>query len=87
MQLKNRLRRLNTELKRNFNQRSRFLKNVLIFEKKGGGAYFFGVCMVGCMGRISHTNLKNRTCTKAVFSGTKSPPIMDQGKVRISALS
>ena len=37
-----------------------------IFEKsshlreKGGVLIFFRVCMVGCMGRISHTNLKIR---------------------------
>ena len=37
-----------------------------IFEKcshlreKGGVQIFSRVCMVGCMGRISHTNLKNR---------------------------
>ena len=37
-----------------------------IFEKcshlreKGGVLIFSRVCMVGCMGRISHTNLKNR---------------------------
>jgi hypothetical protein len=31
--------------------------NVLLFEKKGG-ADFSRVCMAGCMGRISHTNLK-----------------------------
>jgi hypothetical protein len=36
------------------------LKNVFIFEKKGGVLIFFRVCMVGCMGRISYTNLKNR---------------------------
>jgi hypothetical protein len=41
-------------------QRGRFLKKVLIFEKKGGCRFFFRVCMVGCMGRISHTNLKIR---------------------------
>ena len=43
MQLKNRQRWLNAELQWNFNQRGRFLKNVLIFEKKGGCWPKFGL--------------------------------------------
>jgi hypothetical protein len=43
-----------------WNQCGRFLKNVLISEKKVRCRFFSRVCMVGCMGRISHTNLKNR---------------------------
>jgi hypothetical protein len=44
------------------------LKNVLIFEKKGRYRFVSRVCMVGCMGRISHTNLKNCRIYPRVFS-------------------
>jgi hypothetical protein len=37
--------------------------------EKGGVMIFFRVCMVGCMCRISHTNLKNRM----VISGIATP--------------
>jgi hypothetical protein len=42
-----------------FVPRRPIFENVLLFEKKGV-RIFPRVCMAGCMGRISHTHLKNR---------------------------
>ena len=46
-----------------FVPRRPIFENVLLFEKKGGADFSrvcIEVCMAGCMGRISHTNLKIR---------------------------
>ena len=69
---KNRLAWLHQKLQYKCNHGGRFLKNVLIFEKKGGCWFFSRVCMVGCMGRISHTNLKNRMVVSRIANLEKS---------------
>ena len=58
-----------------------------IFEKsshlreKGGVLIFFRVCMVGCMGRISHTNLKIRMVISGIATSKNHIELLVPGQI------
>ncbi len=58
-----------------------------IFEKcshlreKGGVLIFFRVCMVGCMGRISHTNLKIRMVISEIATSKNHIELLVPGQI------
>ena len=57
-----------------------------IFEKcshlrEKGGADFSRVCMVGCMGRIYHTNLKNRTAISRIATSKNHTELLVPGQI------
>ena len=64
-----------------YNHGGRFLKKVLIFEKKGGCWFFPRVCMVGCMGRISHTNLKIRMVISRIATSKNHIELLVPGQI------
>ena len=58
-----------------------------IFEKsshlreKGGVLIFSRVCMVGCIGRISHTNLKNRMVISRIATSKNHIELLVPGQI------
>jgi hypothetical protein len=60
---------------------SPIFEKVLIFEKKGGVLIFSRVCMVGCMGRIFHTNLKNRMVISRIATSKNHIELLVPGQI------
>jgi hypothetical protein len=64
-----------------FVPRRPIFENVLLFEKKGGVRIFARVCMAGCMGRISHTNLKIRMVISRIATSKNHIELLVPGQI------